>query len=202
MPLLRTKYANTVSPGRQMQQIRYQRQLVFLILLGLILAACTGCRFEGIGPFGQNTARLNRAEQAFFQGDYPCAREEFTLMMEMATHPDTKNAAQYGIACVDMITSENTDAFLNTMDSFLQSSSGENSHETNPQLLILAVSHGITLMGVERRETSTRIAALSATEKKHKKERRKMQHLIKTLQHQISALESIDQERQEKRKSQ
>ncbi len=203
MPLLRTKYRTAVSPGGQMRQIRYQRQLVFLILLVLTLAACTGCRFKGIGPFGQNTARLERAEQAFFQKDYPGAREEFTLMMEMATHPDTKDAALYGIACVDMITTENTDAFLTAMDSFLQSSTGENKcREANPQLLTLAVSHGMALMGAERRETSTRIAALSATGKKYKKERLKMQHLIKTLQHQISALESIDQERQEKRKTQ
>ncbi len=197
MPLLRIKYRNTASPGRQVRLIRYH--LVCLVLLGVTL---TGCRFE-LAPFGQNAVRLDRAEQAFLQEDYPRAREEFTLMMEMATHPDTRKIAGHGIACVDMITAENSETFLAAMDSFLQASTGEKGcHDMNPQLLIRAVGHGTALMDEEKTQILSRVAALSAKEKKYKKERLKMQHLIKTLQHQISALESIDQERQEKRKTQ
>ncbi len=196
MPLLRMK--NEVSTGWQMRYL-----LICLIILGLTL---TGCKFA-VSPFSPGMARLEKAEQAFFKGDYPGAREEFTLMLEMATHPDTRTTAQYGIACVDMMTVKTSDEFLTAMDSFLQTSTGDNRcRDMNPQLLIMAVSHGTALMKAEQdkeqKQLLSRVAALSATEKKYKKERLKMQHLIKTLQHQISALESIDQERQEKRKTQ
>ena len=185
--------------GRLMQGICFR--ITVLVFLGLTLA---GCRFA-ISPFGTDAARLDQGEQAFIRGDYPAAREAFTVMLETATRPDTRAAALYGIACTDMITAEDSQAFLTAMDSFLQASTGENRcRNMNPRLLIRAVGHGTALMAEEKKEAMGSIAALSEREKKYKKERRKMQHLIKTLQDQISALENIDQERQEKntRKSQ
>lgn len=195
MPLLKAPYKKN-SP-----LIR----LLFVLALVLILS---GCRFQGFGPFGRTASLTHQAEQAFLQGDFPAARESYALLAARTDNPGSVRAGQYGMACTDMATAKDAAAFRKAMESFLhifpdpvqQPSAGLDSQ--NPTILVRAVSHGMALMATEHRDMSARIDRLSAKEAIYKKDRLRMQHLVKTLQHQISVLESIDQERQEKRKDQ
>ncbi len=173
--------------------------LFFLVLfsgLGMF-----GCKSFGIFSMGSETKNIQEANQAFLQGNYPLAREKYTRLSQQADNPDTMTSGRYGIACVEMITASNRAGFLKAFGVLIKAPANE-FHGQPPELLIQAFSHGIGLMEAAEREKSAMIASLGVREEKQKIERRKMQHLIKTLQHQISALESIDQELQEKRKNQ
>ncbi len=159
-----------------------------------------GCKSFGVFSMGGETKNLQGANQAFLQGNYPLAREKYTLLSQQADTPEAVVSGLYGIACVEMITASDRAEFLKAFGVLIKAPN-EFQGQT-PELLIQAFSHGIGLMEAADKEKSAAISSFSMREEKQKIEHRKMQLLIKTLQHQISALESIDQELQDKRKNQ
>ncbi|MCP4718776.1 MAG: DUF3450 domain-containing protein [Desulfobacteraceae bacterium] len=178
---------------------------VRVVWYGFVLLAGIGfgCQYQGIHPAEKDISPLVQARQTFLQGDYPLAGEKFDVLVKQAVDPEIINSSLHGLACVDMITADDADTFLKALESLLHHQiQTEGVPLENYELLIRALGHGSRLMGNEYRQTLDRIDELKTTNRKQNREILKLQKQIKTLQHQISSLESIDQELQEKRKNQ
>ncbi|MCD4741150.1 MAG: hypothetical protein K8R67_01525 [Desulfobacteraceae bacterium] len=177
-------------------------QSILLISLFLILS---GCIQLAVRPATQGESALKAAEQTFLQVNYALAAERFKkVILDQNKNQKIKNSGIYGLACTKMMTAQNDDEFINAVALLNQwtSSKEEKMHFENPELLILAVSHMVYIKEQEKQKLLGQIGGLNTKVKKQNQESVEMQQLIKTLQHQISELENIDQELQEKRKAQ
>jgi len=116
----------------------------------------------------------------------------------------TKNrgaAAIYNLACTSMVTAGNMDEFTEALTA-LDNLTGLDFSKENPTPLIRALRHGINLMEAADMRTQTKAQKSRSREKQLKQKIRTLKQEVQTLRHQISVLENIDQERQEKRKTQ
>lgn len=174
-------------------------RMLLVVFTGALLA---GCGAFGIGPFpAPGSTDIRTAEAAFLAGNYSKAREVFGRLARHARSGEIRRLAGYGLGCTDMVLAKDATAFGASLESFLQTISAPAARfgNENPALLARALSHGLTLARAEQASVSGRLSALAVKEKTWEKERATMTGLIKTLQHQISVLERIDRERQEKR---
>ncbi len=110
-------------------------------------------------------------------------------------------AAVYDLACTGMGTAGNMDEFAVALTS-LDDITGLDFSQENPAPLIRAIRHGISLMEAADMQTKTMAHQSRSREKRLKEKIKTLEQEVKTLRHQISVLENIDQERQEKRKTQ
>ena len=197
---------------------------LMLVVLALALGSCTVHKRSPLKPLAgaSDRAAMSQGEAAFLAGETAVARKTFSRLAQNAAAPDVRQAARYGMVCADMVQAPDAAAFRAAVESFLHQflnpalnpalapvpdpDSAQKSvsgfADVNPALLARGLSRGMVLEQVERKSAHDNAVALQAKERKWKKEKKKMQHLINTLQHQITVLERIDQERQEKRKVQ
>ncbi len=183
---------------------------VFFLFLLTVLSGCQGINNLGrvktliASPGASETRALQKAENAFMKGAYQEATDIYSTLYETSENGVMKNAALYGLACITIITAENGDgvkkgiARLQTW----QDKRGEDADYfmENPKMIALALH--------AKRKTLDQEAIIHyvATEREGElvevceREKEELQAMIKTLQHQISVLETIDQELQQKRK--
>ncbi len=155
---------------------------------------------------------VKQSRQAFLSGDYLLAREKFEALSERTEDPEDQNYGRFGLACVALATAGDASAFHRVLVSFLQHYNRNSTRADragvgvappeDSELLIRVLEHGSRLMTAEQAAALNLIAGLKAQTAKQNREIHKLQTLVKTLQHQISTLESIDQDLQEKRKNQ
>ena len=144
---------------------------------------------------------LKTGETAFFQKNYTQAAAIFTRIAKENSNLRVNDIARYNLACTKLAMAENEQAFdeamiwLNQWHSF---EPAETASE-NPRLLIQVVQEIADLKKQTQLESQKKNLTLTATVKAQNKKILKLQELIKTLQFQISELENIDQELQEKR---
>jgi hypothetical protein len=190
---------------------------LFFLLYGLVLSPCLGfvligCQYQSIPPVIEENMMVKQAHQAFLRGDYLLAGGKFRVLSEQTEDSEDQNYGRFGLSCVELATAGDASAFHTALVSFLQhytrNSTQADSARINVappedfELLIRALEHGSRLMTAEQQVTLNRIAGLKTKNEKQNKEIHKLQALVKILQHQISTLESIDQDLQEKRKNQ
>lgn len=168
--------------------------LFFMAGMSILLGSCLHLELQ---PRSHRAEELEAARQAFFKEDYSLARKKFN---ELKSHPESSGAGEYGLACIQMITAKDTGSFLAAFE-LLNRQPGSFPGQ-NPDLLIKSMGHGLDLLERAGRKKSAQMAGLKADKTQQTKKIQTLVLKIKKLEHQILALENIDQELQEKRKNQ
>ncbi len=139
--------------------------------------------------------KLKQGETLFMQARYIEAEKVFIDVLEAHIPINTANTAVYNLTCTKIMQAETLEELshaLILLDNWRKTSQAIISVE-NPQLAITAQKKIAKIIDadLERRLIE---------ENKNKQKIVQQNKLIKTLQHQISGLEAIDQELQEKKK--
>ena len=170
-----------------------------LILSVIILGGCS----TKYNPFRNwTTVQLEEAETAFLQGDYDRSRKSYQQILIYQSQGDAYQSASYGLVFNDMATADTVKAFTQAATTVLTPEAVETYSGESQKMLIIAFSHGLSLIEARHKAAETKISQLSQKAKKYEEDQTKMQELLDTLKHQISVLEKIEQERQKKRKTQ
>lgn len=189
-------------------------QTIFLIVWILPLTlAFTGCKviqtidsFNGIldaPPPEEEMGLLLQAEYAFFAENYELAVELYTRVRQSSEKELFRNHALYGLACVAMITATDSTALQQAIELLQnwQEPGGEFSgYEENPRMIAAALARQAQLFHCEPEIRYVATKKEDDLLRKHREEIRALKSTIVKLEHQISVLEEIDQEIQEKRK--
>ena len=145
---------------------------------------------------------LESGETAFFREEYTRADEIFTLIANQSKDPRIQNIARYNLACTKLIQSETQEKFAEAMALLSQW------HPVRPAISIentLLVIQNLKKIAAANKKYQLEILKKNqerdALLKKKNTKICQLEKLIKTLQYQISELENIDQEIQEKRKA-
>lgn len=176
-------------------------RFVLVIFFCLILS---GCRLVNVPEKNQfETNDLEAGEKAFLQKKYKDADTIFSLIVDRSKDPGLKNIALYNLACTKLVVSENEHEFTEAMKllSRWNPSKKGKGHFENPLLMTQALRKIAEVNKKERLENLKKNKALDSIVKNQNKEILKMKQIVQTLQHQISELENIDQEIQEKRQT-
>ncbi len=183
----------------------------------LVIPGCwllLGCHLMAVpGSVGMDQEALKEAETAFFQEQYNRAGLKFQGIYDKSRDPRVKNAAFLGLICTDLMTAENQTAFQRslTLLNGWEALDRPGSHVENPALMVRVLER---LVRETRTEADGKSREMRTMTRTHQKEMEKMASvqkelqakilrlnaMMETLRHQISELEAIDQEFQEKRK--
>lgn len=177
--------------------------LRFFLIISLCLIGSGCSHIELSGSIQPETNDLELGENAFFQKDYRAAEKIFTMIIDNNTNPNRINSAQYSLACTRLAQSK-TEQEINEAMALLKKwslSTLAGNQIENAQLLIPGLEKTIKLKEKEQGEGLKKNKQMVEIMNDQKKTIVKLKQMIKTLKHQISELESIDQEIQEKRKN-
>jgi len=192
----------------RIDKISFCRIVIFIILV----AALSGCEalrtmnsFDGIlstKPDPEATT-LDRAESAFFEGKYMLAKDLFSEVKRQSDKPRYTNQALYGLVCVSIVTAEGLDDIKKAfamMTAWHKSESNNQGYLENPQMMSVALNKKTALFNSENEVKVITAKKKSVISKEQEDEILQLKNTIKKLEHQISVLEAIDLEIQEKRK--
>lgn len=176
---------------------------------GYILLLCFCLTLSGCylgNQSGKNYAEikiLESGEIAFFKEDYTRADEIFTRIANQSKDPCIQNIARYNLACTKLIQSETQEKFTEAMAIFSQwhPVKSANNPIENPLLVIQTLKKIADAKKKYQLEILEKNQEMDALLNKKNTKISQLEKLIKTLQYQISELENIDQEIQEKRKA-
>lgn len=175
----------------------------FFLIISLCFSA-SGCRpIELRGNIQPEINDLELGENAFFQKNYRGAEMIFTRIIDKNTDPERLNSAQYNLACTRLAGSETEEEIIEAMALLKKwhlSKEAENLRE-NPLLLIPGLERIVCLKEKEQRESLKKNERMVEIVNDQEKTIADLEQMIKTLKHQISELENIDQEIQERRKN-
>lgn len=178
------------------------------LLATLLTLGLSGCHviqsLEGLGE-SPNPERgmLFQAEYAFFAGNYQLAEEFYSKVRDNSEKPFYVNQAVYGLACIAIITAENThelERALAMLEQWQEPEVEVDGYGENPKMLATAINVQVDLLDCRPEIRYVTTKKEDELIKKHQMEIKELQNSIKKLEHQIAVLESIDQEIQEKRK--
>lgn len=186
-------------------------RIVILIVLVAALSGCEALRtmdsFDGILntklPPDPEVATLARAESAFFEGKYMLAKNLFNEVKGQSDKPYYTNQAYYGLVCVSIVTAESLDDMKKafTMMANWQQPEGDlQGYLENPQMMSVALNKKAELLNCENEVKVITAKKKAVVSKEQQEEIEQLKNTIKKLEHQISVLEAIDLEIQEKRK--
>jgi hypothetical protein len=163
--------------------------------------------FDGIlnnkVPPGPELETLSRAESAFFKGSYVLAEKLFAEVQRDTDKPQYKNQAQYGLICISIATAEGRDELkkaLAMMAKWQKPGADIKGYMENPQMMFTALNKKTELLNCDTEIKVSTAKKKMAVSKEHQFEIEQLKSTIKKLEHQISVLEAIDLEIQEKRK--
>lgn len=168
----------------------------FLLLLLLMFSCIPGCSFVPIVvSYAPEVQELREGEREVGLGNYKKAEQIFTNIYESDTDQETKNTALYNLTCTRMLTAENINEFISAvelLDDWKEASRGVFFVE-NPNLIVEALKEQVKVLQREQARIEQKTLEADLIIVNQKKE-------LETLQHQISELEAIDQQLQEKKK--
>lgn len=169
---------------------------LLIIFLGFIVSGCSPMeRHAKIQP---ETKDLEPEENAFPQNDSKAVE-----IIDKDTDLERIDLALYNLACSKLARSETEQELIEAMallKEWRQSKQAGYQGE-NPIHLIPGLEKTIELKEKERWESLKKNEQMVAIVKDQERTIVKLEQMIKTLKHQISELENIDQEIQEKRKN-
>ncbi|MDJ0623035.1 MAG: hypothetical protein QNJ17_08710 [Desulfocapsaceae bacterium] len=180
----------------------------------MILAALTGCEairsMDSInGILTKRTHRdpevemLNQAETAYFNNNFDLAESLFLKVRQNTKKPGYKNQAHYGLSCIAIITANDMAELRKSFSAISRWQKPEpevDGYEANPKMLIVALDKKANLLNCETEIKVVTTEKKMAVNKEYQLEIEQLKQTIQKLKHQISVLEAIDQEIQEKRK--
>ncbi len=169
----------------------------------LLVFAFSGCCLVNPGKMHPETIRLKAGEAAFFQGEYNRADALFSETAEKSQNPTIQNIALYNLACTKLALSDNEAEFVAAMELLKkwQPLKPEKPNLENPLLVIQIIQKVTRLKQQERLKYIKTNKQMKAIVKHQNHQISELEKMIKILQYQISELENIDQEIQEKRKT-
>ena len=174
---------------------------LFTLLLGLV--ALPGCSVvQVVTPFSHDAQLLHSGEQNFDQGQYRKAEEIFSKILATTADSQIRNTALYDLACTRMITAETASDFfsaVNLLDDW-QKSYPSGIYVENPNLIITALKKRARVTEHEKHRALLKDRENQEVIAKQRDKIQEMKHLLQTLQHQMTELEAIDQQLQEKKK--
>lgn len=184
----------------------------FLIILACTLAV-QGCKvIDKIESYNgvldpkipdMEIGLLQDAEYAFYAENYKEAENIYLEIKERSENEVYVSSASYGLACIRIISSKDTTELKENLDLL------KNWKEQKGDSAVLGDDPGLMITALDAKkellecvpEIRYVISKKSASIiKKQEKEISELKDTIKKLEHQISVLETIDQEIQEKRK--
>lgn len=185
-------------------------RIVITITLAVALSGCEAIRtmdsFDGI--LGQSEkqkaemTKLNKAESAFFKGRYTQAKKLYGDVYRNSKTAPLKNEAYYGLICVSIATAQNRSDLRKAiaMMSKWRKPRKAGSYLENPKMIFHALNKKTKLL-----DSGSEVQVITAKKKiavsqEQLEEIEQLKQTIKKLEHQISVLEAIDLEIQEKRK--
>lgn len=188
-------------------------KMIYCIFLLLAAMGLSGCKvvqtidsWNGIleePPPDTEIGKLLQAELEFFAENYTLAEELYSTVKDETGKDLYVNAAQYGLACIAIATATNADelkqGFL-MLKEWQEPDGNVGGFEENPKMISTAINSQLELLKCEPEIRYVAAKKKPAYEKKCQAEIAQLQETIKKLEHQISVLEAIDQEIQEKRK--
>jgi|GEM_PF-2072084 hypothetical protein len=188
------------------------KNLYCIFLIALFVAGFSGCKMaksfksyeealEKTKIHDSEEEVLFQAESAYFAGDYRLARELYSRVKENNGESLHGNQAIYGLACLRIISAPDIDELRRALAELSRWQAPDtDAYLENPGMLITALNKQSDLFDcqVEIRNATTKKKMEDTNE--HKKKIEKLEATIEKLEHQISVLEAIDQEIQEKRK--
>jgi hypothetical protein len=154
-------------------------------------------------PPDYEIAALKRAQGAFFSEDFAEAEQIFTDILANSDKGVYKNEALYGVACTRMMVAEDVERYkaaIRLLETWRLQGVGINEFGENPRMIIQALARSVTFLECEPEIKYVINKKNDELVKKQQDEIQKLYDTIGRLQHQISVLEAIDQETQEKRK--
>lgn len=195
-----------------LREVKMNRVNFFLgtFLSLLMMSGCTVIEtlesYNGIfepKPPDYEVALLKEAEVAYFAESYEEAESIYTQVFDLSKREVYRNAAVYGISCIRIIAAETPDDLKNSLSSLQKWTNIDFSRSLyweNPELLIKALQERKDDFECDPEIRYVVRKKYVENSEAHKKEIEELQETIKKLEHQISELEAIDQEIQEKRK--
>ncbi len=191
--------------------------LLVILMMTLFPLVLSSCRFVDKldSPYGilgkpapdYEIRELKKGEEAFFDEYYQEANRLFTLISSSSGNEIYQKHALYGIACLKMMTAENAEEYkqaleqaLELLDDWQKPEIETAGFRKNKWMLISALKKQSHLLECEPEIKLVYSKKSKGDLKKQQKEIDELKSTIKKLQHQISVLEAIDQEIEEKRK--
>jgi hypothetical protein len=185
-----------------------------IVIFIVFVAAFSGCEalrtmdsFDGILntklPPDREVATLDRAESAFFQGNYMLAKNLFNEVKRQSDKTHYINQAHYGLVCISIATAEGLDDIkkaLAMMNKWQKPGGDIQGYLENPKMMSVALNKKTELLNCENEVKVITAKKKTVISKEQQDEIEQLKNTIKKLEHQISVLEAIDLEIQEKRK--
>lgn len=194
-----------------MMNLKRLSHIAMFVMLLTVLSGCEALRtmdsFDGIlakkASSDPEVETLYRAEAAYFNKNFDLAEALFLKVQQNTDKPGYKNQAYYGLSCIDIITAndmvELREAF-NKIGEWQQLEIEADGYEENPGMLIVALDRKADVLNCETEIKVVTTEKKMEVNKEHELEIEQLKQTIQKLKHQISVLEAIDQEIQEKRK--
>ncbi|MEE4241606.1 MAG: hypothetical protein V2I36_09070 [Desulfopila sp.] len=192
---------------------KYLSLFFFLVMVLPLTLLFSGCKviqtidsFNGIlekPPPEEEIGVLLQAEFAFLGGNFELAEELYSRVRQSSENEVYRNSALYGLACVAMITATSFTELQQAIEQLQtwQEPGGDFAgYEENPRLIATALARQSELFECEPEIRYVVTKKEDDLLRKHREEIRELKSIIVKLEHQISVLETIDQEIQEKRK--
>lgn len=186
-----------------------------LSLIGCMLCVfvISGCKvintiegFNGIldeAPADNEISRLLEAEYAFFSEKYDLSEKIYREVKKQSQKSVYQNAAHYGLACIRIATAQNTaqlEQGFTMMSEWQEPGADTILYEENPKMIAVALNSNVGLIECEPDIKYVKSKPPVPPETQCQEQIERLQGTIEKLEHQISVLEAIDQEIQEKRK--
>lgn len=188
------------------------QHLFSILLVVLFVLLFSGCQvvkklesYNGIlddQPPDSELGMLFEAESAYFAENYTLAEDLFTTMQSQSDKPLYVNAALYGLACISIATAKNSEELMQgfaMLEKWNEPGADVLRYEENPKMIAVALNKQLGLLQCEPEIQIVTTNKKETLLKESQEEVRQLKSTIKKLEHQISVLEAIDQEVQEKR---
>ncbi len=185
-------------------------RIVIFIILVVALSGCEALRsmdsFDGILNTklqDPEVATLARAESAFFEGNYVLAKKLFNDVKGKSNKSQYRNQAYYGLVCISIVNAEGLDDIKKAfamMTKWQEPEDEIQGYLENPRMMFVALNKKTALLNSENEVKVITAKKKTVVSKEQQDEIEQLKNKIKKLEHQISVLEAIDLEIQEKRK--
>lgn len=188
------------------------KKLSYIFLLLFAAAALSGCEalktmdsfdeiLTGKNASGPEVEMLDQAEAAFFEKKYELSESLFRKVQQDTKNSGYKKQASYGLSCIAIATSGNLNDLRKTVKEMSQKQKFQGTDQVeNPRMLIVALDRKTDLLNCDTEIKVVTTEKKIEVNKEHQQEIEQLKQTIEKLKHQISVLEAIDQEIQEKRK--
>lgn len=174
--------------------------LAILVVLTLSLPGCNVIQVKvSYTPDGQ---LLLEGEKEFELGNFEEAERIFEEIYQSTPSLQTKNTALYNLVATKIINGTSTEDFMSAVTMLKDWKKGypEGIYLENPYLMVTALQYKMIVFEDERKQLMSTSKQRQEIISNQKKKIIELNNLVDTLRHQITELEAIDQQLQEKKK--